>query len=147
MLFTRMLLAWVFQLCLYLTYNAKTETFTTLHVRRVKKKPLQVTHVLCVHVTRDLQRAVPLNLTVVLMPKTWNHVCLISFPYCDGKCTDVFEMGCSVKFPRPAYPLLETSRGAPTVQAYSCHSIGTCELQHCTCLEAGCHIFSGRASC
>jgi hypothetical protein len=41
--------------------------------------------------------------------KDRNHLCLISFPYCAGKLTDVFEI------PHPAYPHLATSRGAPIV--------------------------------
>jgi hypothetical protein len=45
----------------------------------------------------------------------WNHLCLISFSYCAGKWTGVFDIGCSVKFPCPAYPVLEASRGASII--------------------------------
>jgi hypothetical protein len=38
---------------------------------------------------------------VVPTPKMWNHLCLISFPYSASKCTDVFGIECSVKFPPP----------------------------------------------
>jgi hypothetical protein len=36
--------------------------------------------------------------------RMWNHLCLISFPYCAGKCTDVFEIQCSLYSP-PAPPI------------------------------------------
>jgi hypothetical protein len=39
--------------------------------------------------------------TVVPIPKMWNHLCLISFPYSVGKWTDVFGIECSVKFLPP----------------------------------------------
>jgi hypothetical protein len=38
---------------------------------------------------------------VVLILKMWNHLCLILFPYNAGKWTDVFGIGCSVKFLSP----------------------------------------------
>jgi hypothetical protein len=47
----------------------------------------------------------------------WNHLSLISFPYCAGKLTDVSEVQRSVNLPRPAYPLLATSRGAPVLRS------------------------------
>jgi hypothetical protein len=46
--------------------------------------------------------------TVVLILKLWNHVCLISFPCSAGKVTDVLE--CSVKSSCPVCPFLATSR-------------------------------------
>jgi hypothetical protein len=53
--------------------------------------------------------------TVVLTPKMWHSVFLISFPYCASKWTDVFELEYSVKFLRSASSLLVTSRFAPAV--------------------------------
>jgi hypothetical protein len=72
-----------------------------------------------------IKTAVTLRLTVVLIPKIRNHLCLISFPYCAGKRTDVFQIECSIKFLSPTYPILATSRGALIVVGSTLESITT----------------------
>jgi hypothetical protein len=53
--------------------------------------------------------------TIELWLRDWSTIlCLILFPCCTCKWIDVFDIVCSTEFPSPAYPLLATSRGAPT---------------------------------
>jgi hypothetical protein len=51
-----------------------------------------------------------------MIQKMWNDLCLISFPYCAHKWTDVFGIECGVKFSLPVYLSLATFCGAPLVQ-------------------------------